>query len=53
MIILIWFAFAILTGLAAKKRNRNAGGWFLIGLVFGIFGLIAVLVVGENTTLKG
>lgn len=41
-------AFGVLTSLAAKSRKRDPSTWFLIGLVFGVFGLIAVLVIGES-----
>src|SRR5271157_4377259 len=40
--------FAVATSLAAKSRNRDPLGWFFIGLLFGLFGLIAVLVMGEQ-----
>ena len=40
--------FGVVTSLAAKSRNRDPLGWFFIGLVFGLFGLIAVLVMGEQ-----
>lgn len=41
----IMVAFAVVTALAAAARGRNPLGWGLIGGVFGIFGLIAVLVM--------
>lgn len=37
--------FGGVTALAASARGRSGGAWFLIGLLFGIFGLIAVLVM--------
>ena len=40
--------FGVVTSLAAKSRNRDPLGWFFIGLLFGLFGLIAVLVMGEQ-----
>lgn len=46
-ILLIWIAFAVITGLAAQARGRSFLAWLLIGFVTGIFGLIAVLVM-EN-----
>lgn len=44
-LLFIWMAFAIVTALAASGRGRNAVGWLFIGLLTGIFGLIAVLVL--------
>ena len=40
--------FGVVTSLAAKSRNRDPLGWFFIGLLFGLFGLIAVLVMAEQ-----
>lgn len=46
----IWLGFAVVTALAAASRNRSALGWFGIGVLFGVFALIAVLVMkpGED-----
>ncbi len=44
-ILLYAVAFGTVTALAAKDRERDPTTWFLIGFVFGVFGLIAVLVV--------
>lgn len=52
MIVFIWVAFGIITALAAAARGRNFLGWLLVGLVTGIFGLIAVLVM-ENLKTGG
>lgn len=43
---LVWIGFAVVTALAAKARQRGAFVWFLLGLAFGVFALIAVLVMG-------
>ena len=45
--IVLWVMFGIVTGLAAQARGRNALGWFCVGCVGGVFGLVAVLVM-EN-----
>lgn len=47
--IVIWLAFAIVTALAAKARGRDPIGWFFIGLIGGVFGLIAVLVMKDES----
>jgi hypothetical protein len=50
-ILIIWIALdGILTALVAQARGRSFGGWLVIGMITGIFGLLAVLVM-EN--LKG
>ena len=41
-------AFGIVTSLAAKNKNRDPAPWFFIGFLFGVFGLIAVLVMEEQ-----
>ena len=47
---MFWFffyaiAFAIITALAASARGHNAGLWAVLGFLFGVFALIAVLVM--------
>lgn len=37
--------FGVLSTLSASKKNRNIAGWFFIGLVFGLFGFAASLIV--------
>lgn len=48
--IFIWIAFAVVTALAAKSRGRDPIAWGFIGLIFGIFGLIAVLVMKDESS---
>jgi predicted outer membrane lipoprotein len=45
MWIFIWLAFGVVTALAADARGRRFWVWLLIGLLTGVFGLIAVLVM--------
>ena len=40
-------AFGILSLLVAERKGRSKERWFLIGFLFGIFGFVAALVVGE------
>ncbi|WP_251980302.1 zinc ribbon domain-containing protein [Salinibacter ruber] len=40
-------AFAVLSGIVASNKNRDAFGWGLIGFIFGLFGFIAAVAVGE------
>src|SRR3546814_1145986 len=43
--LLLWIGFAVVTAIAASSRGRSGGVWFFLGRVFGVFGLIAVLVM--------
>lgn len=45
--LLIWICFAVLTAIAAKSRGRSFLGWLFVGLITGVFGLIAVLVMAR------
>lgn len=47
MFLVIWIALGVVTAIAAQARGRSFIGWLVIGLLTGIFGLIAVLVM-EN-----
>src|SRR5258708_14603083 len=40
-------AFGIISSLAARRKNRDPVGWFLIGFLFGVFGFIAALLVED------
>lgn len=43
--LVLWIGFAVVTAIAASSRGRSGGGWFLLGMLFGVFALIAVLVM--------
>jgi hypothetical protein len=48
---LVWAGFGVVTALAADARGRDPALWFLLGVVFGVFALAAVLVLeNENRT---
>ena len=49
-ILLIWLLFGVVCAMAAGARGRGPGWWFLMGCLFGPFGLVAVLVMRN---LKG
>jgi RNA polymerase subunit RPABC4/transcription elongation factor Spt4 len=48
LIALIWFGSAVLCSMAAKSRGRDPVGWFILGLIFGVFALAAVLLMQSN-----
>lgn len=41
-IILIWLVCAVVCAIIGSSKGRTGFGWFLLGLVFGIFALILV-----------
>lgn len=43
--LIIWIGLGVLTAIAAKSRNRNQFGWLILGMIFGIFALAAVLIM--------
>jgi hypothetical protein len=43
VLISIWVGLAILCAYIADSRGKNTGAWFLWGLLFGVFALIALL----------
>lgn len=44
--------FGILTSLLAKQKQKNPFNWFFIGVLTGIFGLIAILILKKSTGFK-
>jgi len=45
IILLIWLGCAIACWVIANNKARFAGGWFLLGLVFGLFALFVIAVL--------
>jgi hypothetical protein len=41
----IWIGSAFLCAFVGGEKNRSRGSWFLAGLFFGIFAVIAVVAV--------
>ena len=44
----VWIIVAIVTAIVAKSRCRSFVGWFLIGFLISIFGLILVTLLPRN-----
>lgn len=42
--VLLWLVFAVFAMIGAGQKNRSGVGWFLIGLLFGPFGLLVYLM---------
>ena len=45
LFIFVWLALGVVTGIAATARNRSFLPWLIVGSIFGVFGLLAVLVM--------
>lgn len=43
--VFIWIAFGIVCALAAPPRGRNPWGWLALGILFGPFAIVALLVM--------
>jgi len=43
--VVVWFCFAVACAIVAQKKNRNAVGWFIWGIVGGIFALGILLLL--------
>jgi hypothetical protein len=44
LIVLAWIASGIFCYTQAKKKNLNAGLWAVLGVFFGVFAVIGVLI---------
>lgn len=51
--LMIWLGFGIVYALAANSRGRSGFLWFILGVLFGPFALIAVLVMGRVEAAGG
>ena len=47
-LLIIWLLFGGGCSIIAINKGRSAGGWFILGFLFGPFALIAALVVSKN-----
>lgn len=47
--ILIWLSIGYITARCAEKRGRNLIAWFVLGILFGLFALIAVFLLPPLT----
>ena len=52
-ILSILFAFAVATfcSILAESKNRNGAIWFIIGLVFNVFALLALVFLRKREYL--
>ena len=47
-LVLIWTCFGIASMLLAGRYRRHRLGWFLLGFLFGPFGLLFLLCAGKR-----
>jgi len=45
--LIIWVLCGIAAAMVASSKGRSVGGWFILGLLFGPFGLIFALIAGK------
>jgi hypothetical protein len=48
VVVVVWVGCAVVSALAAQARGRSFGAWLVLGLMFGVFALLAVLVMGRG-----
>jgi hypothetical protein len=47
--IIIWLCFGIASAVVAANKGRNIFGWFIVGVLLGVFALIMVAVMPAIT----
>jgi hypothetical protein len=53
IIFILWLGCATICAYIASKRGRNVAGWFLLGLIFGIFAIPFALLMSDNSIATG
>ncbi len=48
MIVLFWIFFAVVTAIVANNNNRNVPLWSVLGLLFGVFAFVIVLILPKE-----
>ena len=46
-IVIVWFIIAFICAAVAGNKGRSVGGWFVLGMLFSFFALIAVALLGS------
>ena len=49
LIVTLTLMFGIICHIVAEKKNRSKAKWLVLGLLFGPFALVALLVMGKPT----
>ena len=45
---IIWIACGIFSAIVASSKGRSGFGWLVLGLIFGVFALLAVYACRED-----
>lgn len=48
ILLIFWLLFAAACSFIASEKGHNAGAWFVIGMVGGIFALVAIIAVPKK-----
>jgi hypothetical protein len=46
-LVLIWLLFGIACAIVASGKGRSSGGWFLLGILLGPFGILFALIASD------
>lgn len=46
-LLILWLVCAFICAAIASSKGRSTGGWFVLGLIFGIFAVIVVAVLSN------
>jgi len=50
--IVVWVICAVVCAIIASSKGRSGVGWFFIGLLLGIFGLILIACLPSNKPMQ-
>lgn len=51
-IILVWFVCAVICYFLASEKNRNTTAWVVMGFLFGVFAVIALMLLPKISSDK-
>ncbi len=49
VVLVVWVLCAFICAAVASGKGRSAGGWFFLGLIFGVFAAIAIAILPNPT----
>jgi hypothetical protein len=50
-VIVFWLACAVLSAVIAYRKKRKVETWFFLGLFFGVFALVAIILLRSQPDL--
>ncbi len=53
ILLFFWITFGLISSLIASKRDRNIYAWFILGMLFGIFGILALYLLPSKRNIAG